>query len=112
MNVVDAGPVPNFFVYKKPWYRDGALMAMCLKKTGNLDQIRDWILALNEVFDRNNAGETEADNPGEALFLISLVSDQKHPLVPGLLGALKKFEVTDQHGVYIKGRSDFGERPV
>lgn len=112
MNVALAGPVPNIFVYKKPWYRDGALMAMCLKETGNLDQIRDWILGLNEVFDRNNAGETEADNPGQAMFLISLVSDRKHPLVPALLEALKKFEVRDQHGLYIRGRSDFSERPV
>jgi len=45
------------------------------------------------VFDRNNAGETEADNPGQALFLLSLVSDKNHPLVPKILEALKRFEV-------------------
>ena len=73
VNVIPAGPVPNFFVYSKPWYRDGAMMALAFRETGNLDQIRDWALGLKEVFDRNNGGETEADNPGQALFLISLV---------------------------------------
>ena len=63
INVINGKPVPNFLVYRKPWYRDGAMMAMCLKKTGNIEVIRDWILGLTEVFDRNNAGETEADNP-------------------------------------------------
>ncbi len=112
INVADGLPVPNFYVYKKPWYRDGAMMALCLQKTGNLAVIRDWILGLREPFDRNNAGESEADNPGEALFLISLVSDKNHPLVPKLLEALKKFEVRDGDKLYIKGRSDFALHPV
>lgn len=112
INVIEGRPVPNFYVYKKPWYRDGAMMAMCLEETGNLGVIRDWILGLREVFDRNNAGETEADNPGQVLYLISLVSSKNHPLVPAALEALKKFEVKDEHGVYIKGRSDFADHPV
>jgi len=112
INVIEGKPVPNFYVYKKPWCRDGAMMARCLEATGNLGVIRDWILGLREVFDRNNAGEMEADNPGQVLYLISLVSDKNHPLVPAVLAALKKFEVKDEHGVYIKGRSDFAEHPV
>ena len=107
MNVVEGRPVPNLFVYKKPWYRDGAMMAMCLAATGNLDVICDWILGLREVFDRNNSGETEADNPGQLLYLVSLVSDKHHPVVPRTLDALKKFEVRGERGIYIKGRSDF-----
>jgi hypothetical protein len=112
VNVTAAGPVPNFFVYPKPWYRDGAMMALAFKETGNLDVIRDWILSLREPFDRNNAGETEADNLGEVLFLISLVSDKTHPLVPKILAELPRFEVGDDGAKYIKGRSDFNERPA
>ncbi len=85
MNVTTNGPVPNFYVYSRPWFRDGAMMAMAFKETGNLDCIRPWIQCLNEVFDRNNAGETEADNPGQVLYLLSLVSDKNHPLVPKVL---------------------------
>jgi hypothetical protein len=112
VNVTTNGPVPNFFVYPKPWYRDGAMMALAFKETGNLECIRHWILGLREVFDRNNAGETEADNPGQVLFLISLVSDQNHPLVPKVLAAAARFETNSQSSNYLLGRSDFAPHPV
>ena len=112
VNVTPAGPVPNFFVYPKPWYRDGAMMALAFKETGNLDTIREWIAKLREPYDRNNAGETEADNLGEALFLISLAGDKTHPLVAKILAELPRYEVSGDSGKYIKGRSDFAERPA
>lgn len=112
MNVTERGPLPNFLVYKRPWYRDGAMMALCLKATGNLDLLRGWILGLREPFDRNNGGETEADNLGQALFLISLVGDRGHPLVARVLAELRRFETRDAQGLYIKGRSDFASHAV
>lgn len=112
VNVVDGKPVPNAFVYPRPWYRDGAMMAMCFQRTGNLDVIRDWVLKLDEPFDRNNGGESEADNLGQALYLISLVSDKNHPLVEKILSEMRRFEVAGTAGKYIKGRSDFAEHPV
>lgn len=112
VNVTDAGPVPNLFVYTKPWYRDGAMMALAFRETGNLDLIRPWILGLREPYDRNNNGETEADNLGQALFLVSLAGDRKHPLVDKVLAELPRFEVSDAKGIYIKGRSDFAEHPA
>jgi hypothetical protein len=69
VNVIEGKPVPNHFVYPRPWYRDGAMMAMCFQATGNLDLIKEWVLGLREPYDRNNAGETEADNLGQALYL-------------------------------------------
>ncbi len=112
INVIDGLPVPNYFVYKKPWYRDGAMMAMCLQRTGNLDLVRQWILGLGDPYDRNNAGETEADNLGQALFSISLVSDKNHPLVAEIQKELAKHEVNSTEGRHIRGRSDFAEHPV
>ena len=108
VNILDGLPLPNFFVYRRPWLRDGAMMAMVLRQTGNLDLIRAWILGLREPYDRNNAGETEADNLGQALYLVSLVSGASHPLVASVLAELPRFEV-DEH---IRGRSDFAEHPV
>ena len=108
LNIVDGKPLPNFFVYSRPWYRDGAMMAMVLKRTGNLHLIKDWIVGLREPFDRNNSGEREADNLGEALYLMSLGSDRSHPLLPVVLEQLKHFE-KDRH---IEGRSDFALHPV
>jgi hypothetical protein len=108
VNVVEGRPVPNFFVYAKPWYRDGAMMAMAFEKTNNLHLIRNWVADLREPFDKNNGGEEEADNLGQVLYLISLASDKDHALVPTVRRALTRFE-KDGH---ILGRSDFAEHPV
>lgn len=112
INVIGGKPVPNFFIYHTPWYRDGAMMAMCFRETGNLGEIKDWVLGLREPYDRNNCGETEADNLGQALFLISLVAGRTHPLVERILKELPKFEVSAAGGKYLKGRSDFAFHPV
>ena len=112
VNIVEAGPVPNFFVYEKPWYRDGAMVAMALRETGNLDLLKPWILGLREPFDKNNKGETEADNLGQALFLVSLVADKSHPLVAKVLAEVPSFEKTAATGRHILGRSDFADHPV
>lgn len=40
------------------------MVALALKETGNLGLLKPWILGLREPFDKNNQGETEADNPG------------------------------------------------
>ena len=112
VNIVEAGPVPNFFVYDKPWYRDAAMTALALKETGNVDLLKPWILGLREPFDRNNKGETEADNLGQALFLVSLVADKNHPLVAKVLAEVPRFEKSDAAGKYILGHSDFSDHPV
>ncbi len=112
MNIVNGKPVPNFYVYSKPWRRDGAMMAMCLEKTGNIRLLKDWVLSITDPFDRNNAGESEADNLGQTLYLISIFSDKKNPLVAKIQVETKMLEVNDFNGKYIKGRSDFHEAPV
>ena len=108
INVINGRPVPNFLVYAKPWYRDATLMAMVLRETGNLALIRDWIMAIRDPFDRNNHGIAEADNPGEVLFLASLVSDKTHPAVGMALDSVKQFRKDN----YIIGKTDYAEHPV
>ena len=112
VNIVDSKPVPNFFVYDKPWRRDAAMMAMCLGETGNLELIKDWVMGLNDPYDRNNAGETESDNLGQTLYLLSLFTDKSHPLVGEILNEAAKYEVRDELGLYIKGITDSHETPV
>jgi hypothetical protein len=108
VNVMPFGPVPNFMVYPRPWYRDAALMLMCFEKTGNLALVEPWVIGLTQVFDYNNRGVAEADNPGELLYMISLVSDRRHPLVETALKEVKRFEKGDG----ICGLSDYAEHPV
>lgn len=109
LNVVDGKPLPNFMVYKKPWFRDGAMMAMVLARTGNLDLITPWIMGLRgEPFDRNNKNEREPDNLGQVLYLVSLVADAKHPIVETVLKEAETFRI----GNHISGNSDFAPHPV
>jgi hypothetical protein len=108
INIVDTKPVPNFMVYSKPWYRDAAMVAMCLEKTENLHLIKPWILKLEEPFDRNNAGNREPDNLGQVLYLISLVSGSSHPLVKKVLHTIPEF----QKGKHLDGSTDFSKHPV
>ena len=37
VSIVDGKPLPNPLVYRKPWYRDSAMMAMVFERTGNVD---------------------------------------------------------------------------
>jgi len=88
------------------------MTAMCFKATGNLDLIREWVLGLTDPYDRNNGGETEADNLGQALYLVSLVADKSHPLVEKVLKEMPRFEVDAPGGKYLNGRSDFAFHPA
>ncbi|MCS7239610.1 MAG: hypothetical protein NZ899_15295, partial [Thermoguttaceae bacterium] len=111
INVTRHGPVPNLFVYPKPWYRDAALMALVLKETKNVDHIRDWILSLRDPYDFNNK-VAEPDNLGQALFLISLVSDRNHPLVPLVLEEAERRAVRQNGTKYLQGLTDGELHPV
>ncbi|MEW6354708.1 MAG: hypothetical protein AB1696_00140 [Planctomycetota bacterium] len=108
VNIIGGRPVPNFLVYPKPWYRDAAMMAMVLEKTGNTALIQNWVMGLREPFDRNNAGHREPDNLGQALYMISLVSDRSHRLVDLILDTAEEFH----HGDHINGITDGGEHPA
>lgn len=105
-NVKDGKPYPNILTYQEPWYRDAMLGAMVLSKTGNLSLIKDWILNLSEPYDKQNGGVAEADNLGEALYLISLVSNKDHPLVAKILEEAKKLTVTKDGRTYLSGMTD------
>ena len=74
-------PVPNIYVYKKPWYRDGAMMAMCLEKTKNLHLIRNWALGVTDLYDRNNKCNCEPDNLGQLAFVLSYFVDKSYPII-------------------------------
>lgn len=117
INIVKSKPLPNYFVYKKPWRRDAAMMAMCLEETGNIDLIKDWVLSIEDPYDHNNGQSqnnpaNEPDNLGQTLYLLSLFSDASHPMVDKIMKEVKRFEIKNEHGYYIQGRSDFQEVPV
>ena len=117
INIVGSKPLPNLLVYDKPWRRDAAMMAMCLKRTGNLDLIRSWFFGISDPYDHNNvisAGnpESEVDNLGETLYLISLFADKDYPIVPRIMEEVSRCTRNSPQGRYIEGRTDFQNVPV
>ena len=108
INIIDGKPVPNYFVYKNPWYRDGAMMGMVLKATNNLHLIKDWVLSITELYDKNNAGNEEPDNLGQLLYLISLVSDKNNPIVEKAINEAKRIS---ENGT-LTGLTDFNNHEI
>lgn len=107
-NIKDGKPLPNIFVYDKPWYRDGAMVGMVLKYTNNLHLIKDWILRITDLYDRNNKGNCEPDNLGQLLFLISLVADKSHPIVSKIIDEAKR--ITE--GGLLRGITDYSKHEI
>ena len=102
-------PVPNIYTYKKPWYRDSAMMALVLERTKNLHLLRPWALSVRELYDKNNKGNCEPDNLGQLAFVLSYFVDKNYPLIAeiyneaeriaenGLLTGLTDY---DHHEIY------------
>lgn len=107
-HLAPAGPLPNLWVYPRPWYRDAAMMLVVLRQAGNLALVEPWVMSLHKVFDRNNAGAAEADNLGQVLFMLSLFEARKHPLVAEVLDAIPDF----CQGRHITGSTDGAPHPV
>lgn len=108
MNVDEGLPLPNFLVYQKPNYRTAAMMIMVLRQTNNLNLISNWVTNLNEPYDRSIVGNPEIDNLGEVLYIISTVSDSKHPLIEKVLEEADGYKNSD----YIEGKTDDSFHPV
>ncbi len=107
VNITPFGPVPNLWVYPRPWYRDSAMVLMVLAQTDNLHLVEPWVMGLHKVFDGNNGCE-EPDNIGQVLYMLGLFNAKEHPIVVQALKAISKF----RKGDYIVGLTDFTEHPV
>ena len=101
-------PVPNIYVYKKPWYRDSAMMALCLEKTGNIWLMRNWALGVTELYDRNNKGNCEPDNLGQLAYVLSHFVDKNYPLIGEIITEAKRITV-DGH---LTGLVDYNKHDV
>ena len=108
IHCIEGRPLPNFFSADPPHYRDAAMMATVLKQTGNLNLIRDWIVNLREPFDCEPGGEQQADNLGQVLYLVSLVSDRNHPVVDRVLNEIPRLRMEN----HISGITDGATHPV
>ncbi|MBQ8163658.1 MAG: hypothetical protein IJZ93_04765 [Clostridia bacterium] len=108
ISFLDKAPVPNFYVYNKPWYRDGAMMALVLEQTGNIGLLKDWALSVTELYDKNNSGNCEPDNLGQLAYILSFFVDKKYPLVNEILKEAKRIM---KDGA-LAGKTDYGDHEV
>ena len=77
------------------------MMVLCMNKTKNIGLLKKWILSIDDPYDRNNAGEMEADNLGQTLYFLAFFTDKNNPFVKQILAEISKYEVTDTNGKYI-----------
>ena len=101
-------PVPNIFTYKKPWYRDGAMMALVLEKTKNLHLLRPWAFSLKSLYDKNNKGNCEPDNLGQLAFILSFFVDKNYPLIAEIYNEAERIA---EHGL-LTGLTDYGHHEI
>lgn len=105
-NIKNSAIYPNVLVYKEPWYRDAAMVAMCLEKTENLDLIKKWVISIDRCYDTQN-GFNEPDNLGQLLYLISLFPNEiKSAFRNKLLNEIERVTVVEEEYKYISGYTD------
>lgn len=105
-NIKDSIPYPNIIVYDEPWYRDGAMVAMVLSQTNNVDLIEEWISSIDKVYDLQNANNKEPDNLGELLYIISVSSDPHDELVSKIIEEAESVASNNSNGNYLHGLTD------
>jgi hypothetical protein len=108
INVDEGLPLANFLVYQKSNYRSAAMMTMVMKQTNNLSLISNWVTNLKEPYDRSLEGYAEIDNLGQVLYMISAVSNNKHPLIDQVLEEAEGYKNSD----YIEGKTEGSYHPV
>ncbi len=105
---IDTTPVPNIYVYDTAWYRDGAMMALALEKTGNIELLRPWAMSVRDLYDRNNKGNEEPDNLGQLAFVLSFFVDKTYPLVQKIVDEAKRIT---ENGL-LTGMTDYNHHEI
>lgn len=101
-------PVPNIYTYKKPWYRDSAMMALVLEKTKNLHLIKKWALEVKSLYDKNNKGNCEPDNLGQLAFVLSYFVGKNYPLIAEIYNEAERIA----EGGLLRGLTDYGVHEI
>lgn len=88
-NIHNGIPKPNILTYKDGggWYRDGMVMTMALEHTNNQHVLEKWVASLKDIYD-HHAGD-EADNPGELLYILGAVKNNRQDLVDKIFAEVK-----------------------
>lgn len=111
LNILPTGPTPNIFHYKNVWYRDAAIMAMAIEKTGNISQIMGWLNSIDKMYDNQRQNDlNESDNLGNVLYLQSLATEKNEQLISDILKEAERITVEGER--YISGITDGSYMPL
>ena len=102
-------PKPNLIGYKKStnaWYRDTMLVTMVLEQTNNTHLLEPWLASVNDIYDCQRAhlnGDKnclmkEADNPGELLYILGAVKNNRKDLVEKII---KEVKAKAKNGLFV-----------
>lgn len=109
-NIKDSIIYPNIIVYQNPWYRDAAITCMVLKQTNNTDLITDWVMNIEDIYDRQNNGVEEVDNLGELLYILSTQEKRREDLIKRIEDEAERIARLNPNGYYLYGKTDFGDQ--
>ena len=109
-NIKDSKIYPNILVYNEPWYRDAAMASMVLKQTNNTELISNWVENIDSIYDEQNAGNKEADNLGELLYIISTQENKNEELISKIEQEAERLATNNPNGYYIFGKTDFSDQ--
>ena len=115
VNILPEGPTPNFYEYGNIWYRDAALVAMALEKTGNLAQIEGWLKSIDTMYDNSRDPEIdETDNLGQVLYLQSLLpqGERNQELIEDIIAEAARIAAETESKDHMGGITDFDLHPV
>lgn len=77
-------------------YREGMVAAMVLEETKNTWLFEDWLKSINSIYDCRNVLEKEdkkcvetADNPGQLLYLLGAVKNNRQDLITKIIKEVK-----------------------
>lgn len=92
---------PNIISYKNSnnvWYRDTMVATMVLEDTNNTHLLEPWIKTITGIYDcqrslinnDHNCGIKEADNPGELLYILGTIKNNRYDLINKIIDEVKK----------------------
>jgi len=98
INIFESKPFTNFLTYNTPSIDDAAVIAITLKRNGNIDLIKKWYEGLHKSL---NVNYLKASELGQLLFLSTLFDNKNNRLNDMVLNAIPRFEINDTLGKYI-----------
>lgn len=110
INIRHGAPLPCLLTYDAPFYRDAAMVALCLERTGNERLLLPWLRRVNTLYDYQ-AGVAEPDNLGELLYMLNMFPGFRPRLREAIMDEARRRLVAADGRWHLTGTTDGGPQP-